>query len=113
MKDPSTRIAIVKIADIRESVRNNNIVWYRHALERMLQRGISRDEAKQVILKGEIIEDYPNDYPQPSCLIFHNGIRPLHVVASYNVTNQTVHIITAYLPDNRHFETDFRTRKKI
>jgi hypothetical protein len=103
----------MKIADIRESVRNNNIVWYRHALERMLTRGISRVEVRQVILNGEVIEDYPDDYPLPSCLIFHNDIRPLHVVVSYDEINQTVYIITAYLPDSKHFETDFRTRKKL
>jgi len=45
-----------------------------------------------VIFLGEIIEEYPNDYPLPSCLMFYNDIKPLHVVLSYNETNQKTYL---------------------
>ena len=43
--------------------------WYKHALERMQERDISRRDVKNRIMQGEIIEDYPDDFPHPSCLI--------------------------------------------
>ena len=36
----------------------------------MQERDISRADVKNGIATGEIIEDYPEDYPNPSCLIF-------------------------------------------
>lgn len=51
------------------------------------------------IMNGEIIEDYPTDYPHLSCFIFGHGTlnnRVVHVVAVYDCTN--VLIITAYYP---------------
>ena len=35
----------------------------------MMERSIELTEIKQAIAKGEVIEDYPDDYPYPSCLI--------------------------------------------
>jgi len=66
---------------------------------------------KEVIFFGEIIEEYPNDYPLPSALMFYNEIKPLHVVLSYNESNHKTYIITAYEPDLNHFEADFKTRR--
>ncbi len=100
------------IEQIRKTVADSQTNWQRHALTRMLERNISRDDVKNVISKGEIIEEYPNDYPLPSCLMFYMGITPLHVVLSYNETNQTTYIITAYKPDLNHFEADLKTRRR-
>ncbi|MHB1231486.1 MAG: DUF4258 domain-containing protein [Burkholderiales bacterium] len=40
-----------------------------HALGRLLERGISRDDVLSVIGDGEIIESYPSSKPLPSYLI--------------------------------------------
>ena len=47
------------------------------------KRDISRADVKNGIATGEIIEDYPEDYPNPSCLIFGYNVngRILHIVA--------------------------------
>ena len=48
----------------------------------MVERDVSRQEVKEVILRGEQIENYANDWPLPSAL-FHlaePNRRPLHVV---------------------------------
>jgi hypothetical protein len=100
------------IEKIRKSIAEGQINWQRHALTRMLERNISRDEVKEVISLGEIIEEYPNDYPLPSYLMFYNDIKPLHVVLSYNETNHKTYIITAYQPNLNHFEADFKTRRQ-
>jgi len=99
------------IEKISKSVTEGQINWRGHALARMLERGISRDEVEDVIFYGEIIEEYSNDYPFPSCLMFYNDIKPLHVVLSYDEVNHTTYIITAYQPDLNHFEADLKTRR--
>jgi len=77
-----------------------------------MERGISRNEVKQTLLKGELIEEYHDDHPFPSGLFFNtNEGKPLHVVAAIDIENEWCYIITAYRPDSEHFEQDFKTRK--
>jgi hypothetical protein len=83
-----------------------------HALRRMFERGISVDEVLVVVSTGEIIADYPDDSPLPSCLLL--GIvktRPIHVVAAKDSVNQLCVIITAYPPDPAQWQADFKTRR--
>ena len=66
----------------------------------------------EVLLTGEFIEEYPNDWPHPSGL-FMGWVagHPLHVVAALDHRNLWAYIITAYRPDEEHFESDWRTRR--
>ena len=79
----------------------------------MVQRGIKRENVKEVITKGEMIESYENDKPFPSALFFKivNG-EPLHVVISFDERQNKVYIITAYKPSIEIFESDYKTRKR-
>jgi hypothetical protein len=78
----------------------------------MMERGISRDNVKRILLDGELIEDYGDDKPFPSALFFGiQGKKPLHVVAALDEGSGTCFIITAYHPDEEHFGPDFRTRR--
>ena len=90
----------------------SHIIWTQHCLERKQERDISRADVKNGILTGEIIEEYPDDYPHPSCLIFGYTInnRILHIVAGCDSIN--IYIITAYYPDTKKFEEDLKTRRK-
>ncbi len=98
---------------MRFAVRRARIEWQRHALERMAERGIFRDEVKQVLLRGERIEDYAEDQPFPGALFLGRPKgRALHVVAAFNAERIMVFIITAYEPELAHFEPDLRTRRK-
>jgi len=38
-------------------------------------------------------------------------IKPLHVVVSYSEEEEKCYVITAYIPDNKHFEDDLCTRR--
>jgi uncharacterized protein YegJ (DUF2314 family) len=93
-------------------VQNGRLQWQRHALERMLERGISRNEVKQVLTEGEIIEHYPDDRPFPSVLVlgFLNE-KPLHVVIGVDKEANWCYVVTVYRPDSDHFQQDFKTRK--
>ncbi|NOX61461.1 MAG: DUF4258 domain-containing protein [Chloroflexi bacterium] len=96
---------------IRNAVQAGRVQWRLHALERMMERGISRTEVINTLLYGEIIESYIEDRPYPSCLVFHTAEHPLHVVVAIDMNAQICHIITAYRPDLKHFMPDFRTRR--
>ena len=90
----------------------SKIIWTQHCLERMQERDISRADVKNGIQTGEVIENYPDDYPNPSCLVYGytvNG-RILHIVVGCDMIN--IYIITAYYPDTSKFENDLKTRKK-
>ena len=82
-----------------------------HAAERFRQRGIKNKDIRYAVQNGEIIEQYPEDYPYPSCLVLGFTVKsqPLHVVMSDEGTASR--IITAYFPDKDKWEADFKTRK--
>jgi hypothetical protein len=94
------------------AVQNGKIEWQTHALERMMKRGISGEIVKQVLLKGEIIEDYPDDKPFPTALFlgWFEG-KPFHVVTALDSHSGYCFVITVYRPDLEHFESDYKTRR--
>ena len=95
------------------AIQKGTVEWHRHALERMLERGVSRRDVMDVLLTGEIIEEYPTDYPCPSVLMLGKPHDiPLHVVAAFDDELETIYIITAYCPDVLHFLDDYKTRRK-
>ena len=51
---------------IKNLCNDETIEVTQHILLRFQQRNISYSEIKQAILSGEIIEEYPEDYPYPS-----------------------------------------------
>lgn len=75
------------------------------------ERGIKRADVKNCIKNGEIIEEYPNDYPKPSCLILGVTLdnKALHVVVGHD--SDYLYIITAYYPTIDKFEEDHKTRR--
>ena len=60
----------IEIRDIKQMVKTNKIRWTNHIVIRLFQRNISQDDVKNVLLNGEIIEEYENDYLYLSCLIY-------------------------------------------
>lgn len=69
----------------------------------MVERAITRDGVLQALLEGDVIEDYPDAHPFPSCLMLSSGARPLHVVVAFDAALETVFVVTAYDPDLGHF----------
>ena len=94
------------------AVNTDDVILTQHVLERIRQREVERDDLFHIIMSGEIIEQYPNDYPFPSCLILGNSIRgnPLHIVCGSG--KNKVWIVTVYIPDPDEWEADLKTRKR-
>jgi hypothetical protein len=79
----------MKIDDIIESIRGNRIRITDHADEEARSNSLGFDEIFLSILNGEIIENYPDDKPYPSCLVYGKNFHeePIHSVWAYNGDN--------------------------
>lgn len=110
----------MNIEDLRQAFISGVPIEYKaHCQKRMLERDISRKDIEKCILNGEIIEDYPLDEDNtskasyPACLILWINIQEdgvIHVVVGFN--GRKIIIISAYHPDEEHWEDDFKTRKE-
>lgn len=102
----------LEIDDLRKICIPENIEITIHAARRLEQRNISINDVISCIHHGEIIEQYQDDYPYPSCLILglSEKQRQVHVVIGSNL--ETIWIITAYYPDRNKWEPDLKTRKE-
>ncbi|MBO7121921.1 MAG: DUF4258 domain-containing protein [Treponema sp.] len=101
------------IAQIKSLLGERKIGWSLHSAQMMQKRAISRLDVLSCLENGEIIEDYPNSFPHPSCLVFGRSQKnePLHVVVG--AKDDMLMIITAYFPSEDKFESDLKTRRKI
>ena len=90
------------------------IIFSQHAVQRMFERGIQTNAIRAVIESGEVIGDYPDDQPFPSCLALGwlEG-RPINVVIAIDAISQTCYIIIAYVPDLDIWNPDFRTKRLL
>ena len=103
----------LKVDTIKEFVRTGKIRWTNHCIVRLFQRNISQEDIENALLNGEIIEEYENDYPYPSCLVYGIDLnnKVLHVICGTSETE--LWVITAYYPDNIKWKDDLKTRKEI
>lgn len=101
----------MNIQDFRFRCMEGKIKWSMHSASRILQRGITRDDVICCIMNGEIIEEYPDFWINPACLIFGYSVenRVIHVVAGID---EYIHIVTVYYPNTDKFEDDLKTRRK-
>jgi hypothetical protein len=90
------------------------IIYTGHAVTRMFERNVNTSDIRQVIESGEVIADYPDDSPSPSCLLLGWAKnRPLHVVVAFDEENKRCYVITCYIPDQSQWESDFKSRRKL
>jgi hypothetical protein len=83
-----------------------------HAIKRMFQRALSVADIEAVIQHGSVIEDYPTDYPYPSCLVLHAvGVTAVHAVVAKDPATGACIVVTVYKPDLTRWSPDFRTRR--
>jgi hypothetical protein len=103
---------LLNISDLRNLCHDASIAISKHARIRLAERGICIGDIQSAILAGEIIKQYEDDKPFPSCLLMgpseHNHY--IHVVAS--IDNEFMYVITAYYPDENEWEADLKTRRE-
>ena len=105
-------MSIIDINDLRASILAGQILWTEHLILRLRERHIKRDDIISCIQNGEIVEQYPDDIPFPSCLILGNNTnkKPLHVICAINQDSYCC-MISAYYPDPNKWELNNKTRK--
>ena len=102
----------MNITNYKRLCSEGKILWSTHALKRLQERGITVDDVKSCIMSGEIIEEYPNDFPHPSALIFGYDLNEkiIHVVCGTD--EKFLFLVTAYVPTTEKFMEDRRTRRQ-
>lgn len=78
------------IEDIVDAIRHSRIRITDHADEEAQADHLSFDEIFISVFQGEIVEDYLDDRPYPSCLIYGETFSrdPVHSVWAYNQKNR-------------------------
>jgi hypothetical protein len=101
---------------IKECLKLERVLYTKHAKDEMESEElgeIREDEVFEAIIQGNIIEDYPDDDPYPSCLIFGRTSRnrPIHVVCAYSADDDIIIMVTVYEPHTVRW-VDFERRVK-
>lgn len=96
---------------MKASAAKMKLMYRKHAIIRMFERGITDQDIRSVLASGEVIVHYPNDTPYPSQLILGwvNG-NPIHVLIA-TAENDEIIVITAYQPSPTLWENDFKRKR--
>ena len=88
----------MEITDIINAIKEKKIKITDHADEEVQDDDLTYDEVLHSVFNGKIIENYPDDKPFPSCLIFGKNFNgePIHSVWAYNEDTQWAALITVY-----------------
>ena len=83
---------------LKEAVYRQQIKISLHAVEEALMEHITRAEIEAALISAQLLEDYPDWWLGPSCLVYGQAQtgRDLHIVASYS--GLPIAIITVYEP---------------
>jgi Domain of unknown function (DUF4258) len=104
----------VDIEDLIRAIGEGKVLITDHADEEAQADDLSFDEVYFSVVHGEIIEEYPEDRPYPSCLVYGDtfGGEPVHSVWAYNEESGFAAIITVYRPDPTRWKPDWKTRRR-
>lgn len=102
---------MIDLQTIQSLNRPETIAITEHARIRLAERNISVSDVIRCIASGEIIKQYEDDKPLPSCLILgkSDGEKYIHVVISHD--EEYIYLITAYCPNSEQWEPDYKTRR--
>lgn len=105
-------IKLSELDQIQSLAKECRIQFTNHASKIASERSINiMSDILPALKNGEIIEDYPEDYPYKSYLLlgYTDSGKPLHIVCA--IVNNILWIITEYFPNVAQWESDFKTRK--
>jgi len=111
------RIAVVSetFQWIVRLIRTGDVRVSNHGYDELAAEGLLARDAVASIGGATVVEDYP-DYPKGPCVLVLQEDRhgqPIHVVWGIPRGNSSPAVlVTAYRPDPRRWEADFRRRKR-
>lgn len=99
---------------IRRCASQRKIKWSRHALGKLASLTVHVDDVERALESAEVIEDYPHLRRYlPDCLVLAFSVsgEPIHCVVALNAPYDYILIVTVYVPDEKEWYDDWRTRK--
>ncbi|MFZ4525085.1 MAG: DUF4258 domain-containing protein [Chlorobium sp.] len=104
-------------SDIISSVQKSaaeRIIYLPHAVQQMSRpdRMILVAEVRNVVERGELVEDYPEDVRRQSCLLLGYKLddTPIHVV--FSPKKGSLAVITVSIPNLEEWEYDYKRRRR-
>lgn len=104
---------MITIEQLKALSKPENIAITEHARIRLYERNISINDIVNGINTGEIIKQYEDDRPLPSCLILGFSIKSAYIHIVVSCDTDFIYLITAYFPNPEIWEADFKTRKGL
>ena len=102
------------LAFIQKCVRERRVYWTYHVNMRLAGRHIARNDILGAVGNYEIIESYPSDKYLPSYLVLAEFAgASFHILFAADVEDGNVRIVTAYRPDPKEWQSNFRTRRAL
>ncbi|MCI9173869.1 MAG: DUF4258 domain-containing protein [Lachnospiraceae bacterium] len=102
---------MITIEQLKKLNKPETIAATEHARLRLYERDICMDDIINGIHAGEIIKQYPDDKPLPSCLLLGLSIHSKYIHIVVSCDTDFIYLITAYFPNLEIWENDFKTRK--
>ena len=95
---------------VRDAILRGTIQVSRHAVRELEADFLPFDSVLAVIPNGELVEDYPDAVRGPCCLICAalGQEEWVHTVWGWDRASGVAVLITAYRPDPRKWEPDFK-----
>lgn len=103
---------MIDIDTLKKYYKDDKVIISDHASIRFRQRSIKAKDIRCAVNNGEIIEQYPDDFPFPSCLVLGKSITGDHIHIVMSDEGSMSRIITAYKPDPDKWSDDFKTRRE-
>ena len=103
---------MITIERLKKLNRLENIAITEHARLRLHERKITVDDIINGIETGEIIKQYEDDKPYPSCLILGFSVKSKYIHVVVSCDTEFIYLITAYYPNPDIWENDFKAKRK-
>ena len=103
---------MIDINDLRKKNIPSCYAVTQHGKNRLVERNIMLRDIIHCVDTGEIIRQYEDDKPFPSCLVLGKDCedQPIHIVVSHD--NDFIYLITAYRPDKEVWTDDFKRKRE-
>jgi hypothetical protein len=102
------------IAELITAIEKDQLNITSHARVEAREDSLLLDEILHSVRNGEVIEDYPDDTPYPSGLVYgtNEESEPIHSVLAFDDKSGIAVLITVYRPDPDRW-IDWKERKQI
>ncbi len=103
----------MKLDKIIEAIHATRVNITLHARKEAENDSLVLDDIFHSTQTGEIIEEYPDDTPYPSCLVYGTMSLgdPVHSVWAYDSGSKIAVLITVYRPDPNRW-VNWKERRK-